>query len=225
MRATRTPRNRVPDTLKWMRKKKRLAAIREYMGSAPVGVAHRHYEFRGGGAILLYPLRRYARNRVGKMTREIVDKDLHGGYQSPAMRQQGGEGGFTGEPARQHSGQFSTAQFPFANIGRQSDDPHSRGGCSLESGHVVADQSGRQRLNQLDSASRCLEAPRRRGVRSPHEKAWELLQVFRCLGNSRSLEKVSSRDQDPRRHCQRATDQCRVRERARVSADSDIEIV
>src|SRR3982074_1465377 len=37
MRATRTSRNRVPDTPKWMSRKKALAAIREYMGTAPVG--------------------------------------------------------------------------------------------------------------------------------------------------------------------------------------------
>jgi hypothetical protein len=29
--------------------------------------------------VFFYPLRRYARNLVGKITREIIDKDLHGG--------------------------------------------------------------------------------------------------------------------------------------------------
>jgi hypothetical protein len=51
MRITSTSRRRVPDTPKWIRRKKALAAMREDMGTAPVGVVRTHYEFRCGGAI------------------------------------------------------------------------------------------------------------------------------------------------------------------------------
>src|SRR5260370_17987839 len=51
MRATRTWGNRVTDTPKWIRRKKALAAMREDMGTARVGVVRRHYEFRCSGAI------------------------------------------------------------------------------------------------------------------------------------------------------------------------------
>src|SRR6267143_2427343 len=53
MRATRTSRKRVPDTPKWIKRKKALAAMREDMGAAPVGVVRRHYEVRCCGAIAM----------------------------------------------------------------------------------------------------------------------------------------------------------------------------
>src|SRR2546430_17356491 len=51
MHSTRTSRNRVPDTPKWMRTKKLLAAMSESMDTAPIGVRRTNYEFRCGGAI------------------------------------------------------------------------------------------------------------------------------------------------------------------------------
>src|SRR2546423_11050784 len=51
MRSTRTSRNRVPDTPKWISTKKLLAAMSESMDTARVGVRRTNYEFRCGGAI------------------------------------------------------------------------------------------------------------------------------------------------------------------------------
>src|SRR5487761_555133 len=112
------------------------------------------------------------------MAREVVDKNPHGRQQSSAMRQQRSEGGLTGQPSRQYSRQLAAVQLTFADIGGKGHDSYSLGGRPLESGHVITYQSGPQRQNGLASAVLSAQAPGRRGVRSPHEKGRELLQVF-----------------------------------------------
>jgi hypothetical protein len=56
-----------------MRRKKTLAAIREYMSTAPVGVARRHYEFRGGGAIGMPSMSAYGMFRYRAVSATIGD--------------------------------------------------------------------------------------------------------------------------------------------------------
>lgn len=78
-----------------------------------------------------------------QVARKIIYKAPNCRQQASAMWQQSGESGFISEPVRQNPYQLSTAQLAFANVCRQSDDPHSLGGCPLQSGYVVTDEPGR----------------------------------------------------------------------------------
>src|SRR6516165_2145354 len=118
------------------------------------------------------------------------------------MGQQRGKSRLVSEPAPPDARQLPAAQFVSANIGRESDDSHSLGSRSVETGHIIADQSRRRRLNQLCTPSPLrialwTQAPRGRHIRSPYKNAGESLQVLGRFRRSSSLEILGSCNENP----------------------------